>query len=88
MTVEEARSLGKSVLISDIAAHREQNPPKATYFNLESSENLADKLEELWNETEPGPDLELEAAARREAGERVTRNAEVFISLVSEVVKE
>ena len=88
MTIEEARSIGKTVLISDIPAHREQNPPKATYFDPKSSENLADKLEHIWNETEPGPDLELEAASRRQAGERVAHNAEVFISFIREAVKE
>ena len=31
-TVEEARSLGKSILLSDLPVHREQNPPRAAYF--------------------------------------------------------
>jgi len=31
--VDEARSVGKRLLISDIPAHREQNPPEAIFFN-------------------------------------------------------
>lgn len=88
MTVEEARSLGKRVLISDIPAHREQNPPNATYFDPNDREDLVDKLKQIWNETEPGPDLELEAASRGQARERISHNAEVFISLIQEAVKE
>jgi glycosyltransferase involved in cell wall biosynthesis len=85
MTVEEARSLGKKVLVSDIPAHREQNPPEATYFRPHDRDDLADKLKRLWNETAPGPDLELETISRTQSRQRIVHNAEAFISLIHEV---
>ncbi|MCH7925666.1 MAG: hypothetical protein IIC51_09045 [Planctomycetes bacterium] len=46
--VEDARALGKTLFLSDIPVHREQNPPRATYFDPESSEMLADGIEGAW----------------------------------------
>ena len=47
-TVEEARSLGKATLLSDIDVHREQAPPGATYFPPDDAEALAAAIEEVW----------------------------------------
>lgn len=48
-TVEEAKSLGKRVILSDIAVHREQNPPQANYFPPDNPELLASILWDEWN---------------------------------------
>lgn len=48
-TVEEAKALGKQILLSDIAVHREQNPPFANYFQPEDASALAEILWEVWN---------------------------------------
>jgi glycosyltransferase involved in cell wall biosynthesis len=47
-TVEEARSLGKSTLLSDIDVHREQAPPGATFFDPDDVEALAHAMESAW----------------------------------------
>lgn len=39
-TVEEAKALGKVVLLSDIPVHREQNPDRAIYFDPNDAEAL------------------------------------------------
>ena len=86
ITVEEARSVGKQVVISDIAAHREQNPPRATWFDANSAEELAEKLADLWRATPPGPDGELERAARTAQPRRVRAYAEAFAGVAREAV--
>ena len=43
-SVEEAKSLGKTVLLSDIAVHREQAPDLGVYFHPQDAEDLACKL--------------------------------------------
>jgi glycosyltransferase involved in cell wall biosynthesis len=48
-TVEEAKSLGKQVVLSDIPVHREQNPPLANYFLPDDANGLAATLWKLWN---------------------------------------
>lgn len=86
LAVDEARTVGKQVLLSDIPAHREQNPPKATFFNLYDCEDLAKKLDKIWLSTSPGPDIELELQARQILPERLHECAESFLSVVREMV--
>lgn len=39
--VEEARSLGKRILLSDFPVHRDQNPPRASFFDPDDAAELA-----------------------------------------------
>lgn len=43
-TVEEAKAIGKTILLSDIPVHREQAPPHGVYFPPKDAADLADKL--------------------------------------------
>lgn len=65
--VEDARLLGKAMILSDLDVHREQNPEGATYFERASAASLADALGELWSGGSPGPDAAREAAAMHAA---------------------
>jgi glycosyltransferase involved in cell wall biosynthesis len=85
-TVEEARSVGKSVLLSDIPVHREQNPPGASYFDPHDAEALARCLVRTAEEKTPGPDWEKEATARAQLVDRTARFAELFVDVVTDVV--
>lgn len=46
-TVEEAKALGKYVLLSNLKVHREQNPPKSIYFNPTNSKQLSNCILKL-----------------------------------------
>jgi glycosyltransferase involved in cell wall biosynthesis len=51
-TVEESKSLGKRVILSDIPIHREQSPLRGVYFDPRNPESLALAIEqelELWS---------------------------------------
>ena len=61
--VEDARLLGKRVVLSDLEVHREQNPPGARYFDRTSAESLANALADAWRDGTPGPDRACETAA-------------------------
>ena len=41
-----SKILNKSILLSDIPVHKEQNPKKASFFNLSSPVELAEKIEQ------------------------------------------
>ena len=87
-TVDEARSVGKQVLLSDIPAHREQHPPKATFFDPTDCEDLTHKLAQIWREGKPGPDVELESEARSNLPRRLRAYGEAFLSVAVQVVDE
>ncbi len=70
MSVDEARSVGKRVLVSDIPSHREQNPPQALFFNPHDRSELVEKLSRIWTEAIPGPDIQLELESRNAQLER------------------
>lgn len=43
-TVEEARAMGKTIVLSDIEVHKEQAPEYGIYFTARDHEDLAEKL--------------------------------------------
>ena len=62
-TVQDAKALGRPVLCSDIAVHREQAPDAVGLFAPGDPNELADLLERVWPDLGPGPDLDREAQA-------------------------
>lgn len=62
--VEDARVFGKSVILSDIPVHLEQNPPHSIFFERHSSESLAAVLIDCWQSLSPGPDLQQETVSK------------------------
>jgi glycosyltransferase involved in cell wall biosynthesis len=82
--VDEARSIGKRVLVSDLAAHREQDPPRATFVDPQSPDDMVTSLAAIWNAVEPGPDREMEEAARALLPGRIRAYAEKFLSVAQE----
>jgi glycosyltransferase involved in cell wall biosynthesis len=63
--VEEARSLGKMIVVSDIPVHREQAPPGGHFFDPTDPASLADTLEQVWSEPSI-PEATRERQAREE----------------------
>lgn len=51
-TVEEAKYSGKRLILSDLDVHQEQNPLDALFFNPESAADLAEKMQQAWNDFE------------------------------------
>jgi len=47
-TVEEAKSWGLPIILSDIPVHREQNPAGGIYFHPKDAESLANIMWKLW----------------------------------------
>jgi glycosyltransferase involved in cell wall biosynthesis len=88
ITVDEARSIGKRVVISDIPAHHEQNPPHAIYFDPNNAEELAQRLATIWKESLGGPDVALEKEARDAQPGRVRAYAEKFADVARDAAEE
>jgi len=85
-TVEETKSLGKGIILSDISVHREQNPPQAVYFAPDDPHALARAMIEIWQDACPGPDATLEQHARATFQQRQQAFAAAFMEIVNGVV--
>ena len=85
-TVEEAKSVGKAVIMSDLAVHREQNPPSATLFDPQDPQALATCLINVFQEQPEGPDITLEAQARENLPARTLKYGQRFLKIVQEVL--
>jgi glycosyltransferase involved in cell wall biosynthesis len=86
--VDEAAGVGKRILASDIAAHRDQAVPACELFDPTSTEELADKLSSIWQNAQPGPDVELEAAARARMPARLDALGTSLFDVLREAVEE
>jgi glycosyltransferase involved in cell wall biosynthesis len=85
-TVEETKSVGKRILLSDIMVHREQDPLDAVYFDPRNPEDLALKIKFLWMESFPGPDKQMERIASEALPKRMKSFANAFVSIAKEAI--
>lgn len=67
-TVQDAKALGRPLLCSDIAVHREQAPAALGFFPCDEPDVLAELLAQCWDALSPGPDFAIEQKSL--AGER------------------
>jgi hypothetical protein len=47
-SVEQAKSMGKKILLSDISVHKEQNPKRAEFFSEDNYNDLATIIKKVW----------------------------------------
>lgn len=63
--VEDGRSLGKTIFLSDFPVHVEQNPPHTFYFKQRNPEQLAELIERELPLLQSGPEFDKEKEAFR-----------------------
>jgi glycosyltransferase involved in cell wall biosynthesis len=85
-TVEETKTIGKPMILSDLEVHREQNPPETIFFEPKNAEMLAAALEQAWQAYPAGPNRRMEEAAAREYPNRSRRFAQAFADSCREAV--
>jgi glycosyltransferase involved in cell wall biosynthesis len=76
--VEDARTLGKRIYVSDIPVHREQQPADAVFFRPDRPDELAELVARDWPDLKPGPDLVRESEARVQERNRALAFARAF----------
>ena len=83
-SVEECKSLGKNMIISDISVHREQNPPDTIYFNPADAKGFSYILKSKWLSSEGGPDYNLEKNSIMDLQIRMKKFGESYIQILNE----
>jgi len=85
-SVEEGKSLGKRVLLSDIPVHREQAPERGVYFDPRSPEQLAEALWQAWTSADPAAERTAAERARAALPGRRQAFAQGYLRIVREVI--
>lgn len=80
-SVEESKSLGLSIILSDIPVHIEQAPPLGRYFKTGSAEDLADALAAAVREHDP----DLAGRSRAVAAEQLPARINQFGKTYEEI---
>lgn len=86
-TVEEAKSIGKNIILSNLDVHKEQNPQEAVYFNPNDSKELAMILKQNWETKCGGPDYELEEQAKELLPKRILEFGQQYQKIILEALK-
>jgi len=85
-TVEETKSIGKPMILSDLEVHREQNPPETLFFEPHDAVALAAAMENAWRQYPAGPSRVMEEAAARDYLKRSKTFAQSFADICRDAV--
>lgn len=86
-SVEEAKSLGKQIIASDLEVHREQNAPGAIYFNPRDPDELSKILITVHRNSRPGVDTQTERQARDSMHTRTKEFGASFLALIEQTAR-
>ncbi len=86
-TVEEVKSIGKPMILSDLEVHKEQAHSRSFFFDRKSAEDLAFQMEKVWSQ-DVMHSGEIERQAFEDAVVREKVFADKFMLLVNEAIGE
>jgi glycosyltransferase involved in cell wall biosynthesis len=86
-SVEEAKSMGKQIVLSDIPVHREQAPERGYFFPADDPEALAAAMKAAYNGFDTQKDAAMQEAASGRFPERQREFGEAYLRTVMRVSK-
>lgn len=84
-TVEEAKSTGARMVLSDLAVHREQDPPDGIFFARHDADACAEALYRAWQENDADLKLQRETEAQTALPERRRAFGAAYAQIVRDV---
>lgn len=84
--VEDARALGKFVLLSDLDVHREQDLPNSVLFDPKDPLRLSTLIRDAYYDLNSGPDAHAEHLSRQENSTRLLAQGRRFVEIVAETI--
>ncbi|MFM6026689.1 MAG: glycosyltransferase, partial [Dolichospermum sp.] len=79
--IEDAKSLGKNLIASDLDVHLEQSPINCRFFNRSSAEELALHMGDCWSQFESDFNLNQEKLSISDSISRVQKFGYQFLSI-------
>ncbi|HET6992175.1 MAG TPA: glycosyltransferase family 1 protein [Bacteroidia bacterium] len=86
-TVEEVKSIGKKMLLSDLDVHKEQDPENAVFFPQKDAQVLAKKMTEVFAATDPVKDRQYEKEALQRYSKKENEFAANFRQLIDTAIQ-
>lgn len=86
-SVEEAKSLGKRVLLSSLRVHQEQAPARGSFFSPDDPAALARLMAQAWHNYNPAEEIQETARATQQIPTRLVEFGKRYEELVLELVK-
>ena len=84
-SVEEAKSMGKPIILSNIGVHIEQNPPNGRYIDPDDALGLSKILEEIWFVPADISQEKAEEKARQLLHKRTVEFGNNYLKIIKEV---
>ncbi len=84
--VEDSKSLGKRILLSDIAVHREQLPAGDTFLPVDEAAAWAAAMAEAWTTREAGPHSDEERNGATYIAAAKIDTGRAFVSILREAI--
>lgn len=84
-SVEEAKSMGKPVILSNIGVHLEQNPQQGRFFAPDHSDELSSLLKELWLQPSNIHHEDSEKVAKNMLKTRTIEYGQAFLNVIKDV---
>jgi glycosyltransferase involved in cell wall biosynthesis len=85
--VEDTKTLGRPIILSDIPPHQEQvSGDMGRFYRAGSAEDLSRVIEDQWEILAPGPDAEAERTAMAGTAKRRRKLAYEFMQLLEEAI--
>lgn len=85
-TVEEAKHMGKRLVLSDIDVHKEQNPKDAIFFPADDHEQLAASMQKVLDEYKPESEALRQFAAGRNYQSSIVQFGKNYFDIAEKVI--
>lgn len=85
--VQDGKALGRPLICSEIATHREQAPEALGFFEWNRPDQLADLLEREWCGLAPGPDMAREAECLAREREFARQHGRKLLQICEEAAR-
>lgn len=83
--VEDARTLGKVIILSNLPVHVEQNPPYALYFSPDSVEELAQNINLVFSDVVPNANRPYTSQISLVEGNKNCNYAQEFLKIIQQI---
>lgn len=81
-SVEQAKSMGKKLILSDISVHREQKPLRSEFFKPDDYLKLAYLLKKIWNKHNPKHEMKIINKTYKNLNRRLVKFASNYQKII------